>query len=117
MGSFEGLREDSAAGAEIIVRMRMILIYNAPPFCYRLDRRRFLPNPRRWRVAQVYVCLCNGFTDGQVRSVCEQQQRRVCEVYKALGCAPKCGKCVPMVRELARVNAPSVAAYAEPAAA
>ena len=64
----------------------------------------------------MYVCICNGFTDGQVRSVCEQQQRRVCEIYKALGCAPKCGKCVPIVKELSRSTA-SIAAFAEPAAA
>jgi len=61
----------------------------------------------------VYVCICNGFTDGQVRSVCEQQQRRVHEVYKALGCAPKCGKCVPMVKELSRVQ-PALAACQPP---
>jgi bacterioferritin-associated ferredoxin len=64
----------------------------------------------------VYVCICNGFTDGQVRSVCEQQKCRVSEVYKALGCAPKCGKCVPTIKELARIQ-PSIAAFAEVAAA
>jgi bacterioferritin-associated ferredoxin len=64
----------------------------------------------------VYVCICNGFTDVQVRSVCEQQKCRVSEVYKALGCAPKCGKCVPTIRELARVQ-PSIAAFVEAAAA
>jgi bacterioferritin-associated ferredoxin len=64
----------------------------------------------------VYVCICNGFTDVQVRSVCEQQKCRVSEVYKALGCAPKCGKCVPTNRELARVQ-PSIAAFVEAAAA
>ena len=64
----------------------------------------------------MYVCICNGFTDVQVRSVCEQQKCRVSEVYKALGCAPKCGKCVPTIRELARVQ-PSIAAFVEAAAA
>ena len=63
----------------------------------------------------MYICLCNGFTDGQVRSVCEQQKCRVSEIYKALGCAPKCGKCVPMVKELSRVQ-PSVAAFTEASA-
>jgi bacterioferritin-associated ferredoxin len=60
----------------------------------------------------VYVCICNGFTDGQVRSVCEQQKCRVADIYKALGCAPKCGKCVPMVKELARLQS-SAAAFTE----
>jgi len=65
----------------------------------------------------VYVCICNGFTDGQIRSVCQQQQQcRVSDIYKALGRAPKCGKCVPMVKELARLDAAALA-FAEPAAA
>ena len=56
------------------------------------------------------------FVDGQVRSVCEQQKCRVSEVYKALGCAPKCGKCVPLVKELSRIQTPTTA-FAEVAAA
>ncbi|HXN85939.1 MAG TPA: (2Fe-2S)-binding protein [Candidatus Binataceae bacterium] len=56
----------------------------------------------------MYVCICNGFTDGQVRSVCIEQPCRVSEVYKALGCAPKCGRCVPMVKELSRREIPVV---------
>ena len=60
----------------------------------------------------VYICICNGFTDRQVRTVCEQQQCRVSDIYKALGCAPKCGKCVPMLKEFARPADP-VAALAQ----
>ena len=63
----------------------------------------------------MYVCICNAFTDGQVRSVCEQQKCRVSDVYKALGCAPKCGKCVPMVKELSRLQS-SVATFTEASA-
>ncbi|MDB5406252.1 MAG: BFD-like (2Fe-2S)-binding protein [Rhodospirillales bacterium] len=48
----------------------------------------------------MYICLCNGFTDRQVRSSAETGSASVSQVYKALGCAPKCGKCVPMVREM-----------------
>ena len=60
----------------------------------------------------MYICICNGFTDRQVRIVCDQQQCRVSDIYKALGCAPKCGKCVPMLKELARPAA-SIVAFAE----
>jgi bacterioferritin-associated ferredoxin len=87
--------------------MRMILIYTMPPICYHLLQMAFPPTPRR-AAATVYICICNGFTDRQVRSVCEQQQCRVSEIYKALGCAPKCGKCVPMLKELARADAPAL---------
>ena len=34
-----------------------------------------------------------------------KQQCRVSDIYKALGCAPKCGKCVPLVKELSRAEA------------
>jgi bacterioferritin-associated ferredoxin len=48
----------------------------------------------------VYICLCNGFTDRQVRRSTETGSVSVSEVYKALGCQPKCGKCVPIVRDM-----------------
>ena len=63
----------------------------------------------------MYVCICNGLTDGQVRAVCQKRQGRVSDVYKALGCAAKCGKCVPMVKELSRAET-TVVAFAEAAA-
>jgi bacterioferritin-associated ferredoxin len=63
----------------------------------------------------VYICLCNGFTDGQVRSVCHEGQVRVSDIYRALGCTAKCGKCVQLVKEISRVETP-VAASAEAAA-
>jgi len=54
----------------------------------------------------MYICLCNGFTDGKVRLVAERGECKVADVYKALGCKPKCGKCVPFVRDLIRAAAP-----------
>jgi bacterioferritin-associated ferredoxin len=48
----------------------------------------------------VYICLCNGFTDRQVRRSTEDGSVSVSQVYKALGCQPKCGKCVPIVRDM-----------------
>jgi bacterioferritin-associated ferredoxin len=50
----------------------------------------------------MYVCLCNGFTDGQVRAVSPESSGSAAEVYRQLGCRPRCGKCVPMVREMVR---------------
>jgi bacterioferritin-associated ferredoxin len=55
----------------------------------------------------VYICLCNGFTDRQVRSTIEDSASSVAQVYTALGCAPRCGKCVPVVREMLRGAAPA----------
>ena len=46
----------------------------------------------------MYVCLCNGFTDGQVRAVARTAACSVAAVYRALGVQPRCG--VPTVREM-----------------
>ncbi|WP_229743928.1 (2Fe-2S)-binding protein [Aliidongia dinghuensis] len=51
-------------------------------------------------LARMYVCLCNAFTDRQVRAVCPAAGSSAAAVYCALGVRPKCGKCVPTVREI-----------------
>ena len=48
----------------------------------------------------MYICLCNGFTDRQVRTTIDESAASVAQVYQALGCAPRCGKCVPVVRDM-----------------
>lgn len=48
----------------------------------------------------MYVCLCHGFTDKQVRRAVADGCRSVAEVYRCLGDRPRCGKCVPEVRSL-----------------
>jgi bacterioferritin-associated ferredoxin len=53
----------------------------------------------------MYVCLCNGFTDRQVCSLAAAAQGSAARVYHALGVRPRCGKCVPMVREILRQSA------------
>ena len=49
----------------------------------------------------MYICLCNGLTDRDVRANCEGGCS-VAMVYRALGCEPQCGKCVPFVRQMLR---------------
>lgn len=46
------------------------------------------------------VCLCNAFTDRQVRAAYPTAGCSAARVYRALGVKPKCGKCVPMVRQI-----------------
>jgi bacterioferritin-associated ferredoxin len=52
----------------------------------------------------MYICVCHGFTDGQVRDLATRGCRSVAEVYRSLsgGEPPQCGKCVPFVREMVR---------------
>jgi bacterioferritin-associated ferredoxin len=51
----------------------------------------------------MYVCLCNALTDRDVRAH-GGDGCSVAMVYRALGCQPQCGKCVPLVRQMLRQN-------------
>ena len=48
----------------------------------------------------MYICICNGLTDREARSQSNSSFSSVGEFYRALGIKPKCGKCIPAVREL-----------------
>jgi len=48
----------------------------------------------------MYVCLCNGLTDRDLRRAAAAGDGSVAQLYQSLGCAPRCGKCVPVVREM-----------------
>ena len=55
----------------------------------------------------MYVCLCNGITDRQVRLLTAEGDRTVSEIYRTLGGQPRCGRCVPTMRGLIRESAAS----------
>ncbi len=58
----------------------------------------------------MYICLCNGITDRDIRRVADAADGSVAQVYRALGCAPQCGKCVPVVKAmLSERRAPATA--------
>ncbi|MGH7916568.1 MAG: (2Fe-2S)-binding protein [Candidatus Binataceae bacterium] len=48
------------------------------------------------------ICLCNRLSESQIRHAAETHRCEPSEIYRALGCAPKCGKCVPLVCEIVR---------------
>jgi bacterioferritin-associated ferredoxin len=52
----------------------------------------------------MYVCLCNALTDRDLRPHISDGSS-VSMVYRACGCQPQCGKCVPFVREMVRRSA------------
>jgi bacterioferritin-associated ferredoxin len=45
----------------------------------------------------MYVCLCNALTERQVRHAASTGTDSPEAVYRSLGTAPKCGKCIPTV--------------------
>ena len=48
----------------------------------------------------MYVCLCHGFTDHEIKALASAGTRSAAQVYRHFGVKPKCGKCVPYVRDL-----------------
>jgi len=51
----------------------------------------------------VIVCSCNCLTEAQVRESCTRTEgaaRSTFEVYKCLGCSPKCGTCARTIRNI-----------------
>jgi bacterioferritin-associated ferredoxin len=50
----------------------------------------------------MYICVCNAITDRDVRAQAKIKCETVAAIYGSLGAKPKCGKCVPLVRQLLR---------------
>ncbi len=48
----------------------------------------------------MYVCLCNGLTDRDIRRAGDQGHCTVASAYGSLGAEVCCGRCVPMARDL-----------------
>ena len=42
----------------------------------------------------MYVCLCHGYTDSQIRRLVEEGVTSAAEAYERLGETPECGKCL-----------------------
>jgi bacterioferritin-associated ferredoxin len=65
----------------------------------------------------MYICLCNGLTDRDVREHSAGEACSVAMVYRALGVKPQCGKCVHFVRQMLRQAAePTLSCQAAAAA-
>ncbi len=50
----------------------------------------------------MYVCLCKGITDTQIRAAVEDGANSLREVRNNLGVASQCGKCGILTREIVR---------------
>lgn len=49
---------------------------------------------------RMYVCVCNGLTDRDIRRAGDQGHCTVASAYCSLGAEVNCGRCVPMARQL-----------------
>ena len=50
----------------------------------------------------MYVCLCRGVTDRQIRRAVDQGACSLAQVQCKLSVADCCGRCVPMTRQIIR---------------
>lgn len=57
----------------------------------------------------MYVCICNALTDRQINGAIAKGLEDPFEIYASLGCAPQCGKCLPMVEDLVQQHRPAAA--------
>ena len=48
----------------------------------------------------MYVCLCKGITDSQIRRAVAGGMQKFCDVRESLGLATQCGKCGILAREI-----------------
>lgn len=50
----------------------------------------------------MYVCLCEGITDGQIREAIYEGCCSYRDVWATLGVASQCGKCACLAKEVVR---------------
>ncbi|MFV0477627.1 MAG: bacterioferritin-associated ferredoxin [Parahaliea sp.] len=50
----------------------------------------------------MYVCVCKGITDTQIRAAVQDGAGSIGDVHKRLGVASQCGKCGILTREIVR---------------
>jgi len=50
----------------------------------------------------MYVCICKGITDTQIRAAVEDGASSVRDVRKSLGVASQCGRCGELASEIVR---------------
>ncbi len=48
----------------------------------------------------MYVCICNGYRDCEIRQMAQQGFTCAVETYTALGNGPSCGSCVDTAQQI-----------------
>ena len=57
----------------------------------------------------MYVCLCKGITDTQIRAAVQDGASSMQELRNSLGVASQCGKCGVLARDIVRDSLGSMA--------
>jgi len=61
----------------------------------------------------VYICICNGYREREIRDAVLRGARDVAEAYRALGNEPCCGCCVEDAQEFIEETLATTACAAE----
>ena len=48
----------------------------------------------------MYVCICNGYRDAEIRDAAQTGIRCAKKAYRALGNGPRCGQCLGFAQDL-----------------
>jgi bacterioferritin-associated ferredoxin len=48
----------------------------------------------------MYVCICNGHRDSDIRALARSGLRSAVEIYRHLGKPPRCGRCLKLADQL-----------------
>ncbi|MGF1611514.1 MAG: bacterioferritin-associated ferredoxin [Kiloniellales bacterium] len=48
----------------------------------------------------MYVCICNGYRDSELRELASSGVSCAIEAYRTLGSGPCCGRCVPVAQQI-----------------
>ena len=48
----------------------------------------------------MYVCVCHGITDREIRAAADAGCRDVHELTMRLGCGASCGSCLPLAEQI-----------------
>jgi bacterioferritin-associated ferredoxin len=63
----------------------------------------------------MYICICNGITEGDIRTCVEQGASSMADLRRELGVATQCGRCESSARECLGDHSDTDAACALPA--
>ena len=61
----------------------------------------------------MYVCNCNGLRERDVRPILENVIEDPADVHRALGCEPRCGRCLVEISRMIEKQMQTAAVAAE----
>ncbi|MFG0832450.1 MULTISPECIES: bacterioferritin-associated ferredoxin [Aeromonas] len=61
----------------------------------------------------MYVCLCRGITDTQIRQAVQAGKGELRQLKQELGLGSQCGKCLPMAKAIIKAELDKAPRYYE----